>query len=42
MRNGILPFLNFLVSSGLQNCKFLETWTKMLCSISHLKKFSGV
>jgi len=37
MKNEKLPQLSlyFLVESNIQNCKFLETWTKMLCSIYH-------
>lgn len=31
----LIESLNLLVWSNLQNCKFLETWIKKLCSIYH-------
>jgi hypothetical protein len=31
----IIEILDFLILCNFENCKFCETWTKMLCSIYH-------
>jgi hypothetical protein len=44
MRNGIIAIienLDFLILCNFDNCKFSETWTKMLRSIYHTNLGGG-
>jgi hypothetical protein len=37
----IIENLDFLILCNFENCKFSETWTKVLCSIYHTNLGGG-